>query len=58
LSLDSLNTRANVMRNFNLMVTFNPSDIIRVDGYANLALQRARLQDAWRLVRWRDESNF
>jgi hypothetical protein len=58
LSLDSLNTRANVMRNFHLMVTFNPSDIIRVDGYANLALQRARSQDPWRLVRWRDESNF
>lgn len=58
LSLDSLNTRANVMRNFNLTVTFNPSDIIRVEGYANLALQRARSQDAWRLIRWRDESNF
>lgn len=58
LSMDSLNTRANVMRNFNLTVTFNPADIIRVDGYANLALQRARSQDAWRLIRWRDESNF
>jgi hypothetical protein len=58
LSLDSLNTRANVMRNFNLTVTFNPSDIIHVDGYANLALQRARSQEPWRVVRWRDESNF
>lgn len=37
-STDSLNTQAYVSRNFNLTVTFNPSDIIRVDGYATLAL--------------------
>jgi hypothetical protein len=58
LSLDSLNTHANVMRNFNLTVTFNPGDVIRVDGYANLALQRGRSLDPWRVSRWRDESNF
>lgn len=58
LSSDSLNTLTSVTRNFNLTVTFNPSDIIRVDGYANLTLSRVRSQDAWRLIRWRDESNF
>ncbi len=58
LSSDSAGTSANVTRNFNLTVTFNPSDIIRVDGYANLALARAKPKDPWQIVRWRDESNF
>ncbi len=58
LSTDSLNVRANVTRNFNLTVTFNPSDVIRVDGYANLALARLKSQDPWGVIRWRDESNF
>ena len=58
LSNDSRNTLTSVTRNFNLTVTFNPSDIIRIDGYANLTLARARSQDAWHLIRWRDESNF
>jgi hypothetical protein len=57
-STDSLSTRANVSRNFNLTVTFNPSDIIRVDGYATLALARPESQKPWLIIRWRDESNF
>jgi hypothetical protein len=58
LSTDSLNTQASVSRNFNLTVTFNPSDIIRVDGYATLALARSASEKPWQIVRWRDESNF
>lgn len=58
LSTDSLNTQASVSRNFNLTVTFNPSDIIRVDGYATLALARSGAEKPWQIVRWRDESNF
>lgn len=58
LSTDSLNTQASVSRNFNLTVTFNPSDVIRVDGYATLALARLDAQKPWQIVRWRDESNF
>ncbi|MBI3789125.1 MAG: hypothetical protein HY276_12825 [Ignavibacteriales bacterium] len=58
LSVDSLNTEATVSRNFNLTVTFNPSDIIRVDGYANLALARKEARQQWQIVRWKDESNF
>ncbi|MDD8018886.1 MAG: hypothetical protein PHP42_10975 [Bacteroidota bacterium] len=53
---DSL--KQSVTRNFNLTVTFSPSDIVRVDGYANLTLERARESDVWRITRWRDESNF
>ena len=58
LSTDSLSTQASVIRNFNLTVTFNPSDIIRVDGYATLALARPGAEKPWQIVRWRDESNF
>lgn len=50
--------RVNIVRGFNLTITFNPTDIERVDGYANLTLERARPADPWRIVRWRDESNF
>jgi hypothetical protein len=51
-------TSANIVRGFNLTITFNPSDIERVDGYANLTFQRPRIGDRWKIVRWRDESNF
>jgi len=57
-STDSTNTRTNVSRNFNLTVTFNPTDIIRVDGYATLNLTRPRSDVPWLIARWRDESNF
>jgi hypothetical protein len=58
LSTDTLNRFVTVSRNFNLTVTFNPSDILRVDGYVSLAMTRPTADDAWRIVRWRDESNF
>lgn len=58
LSRSDDSTAANVSRNFNLTVTFNPGDIIRVDGYVTLSLIRSSESDPWRIVRWRDESNF
>jgi hypothetical protein len=51
-------TQVNVVRGFNLTIVFNPSDIERVDGYANLTLTRQRVSDPWKIIRWRDESNF
>lgn len=57
-STDSLNTLASVNRNFNLTVTFNPSDIVRVTGYASMTLRRPTSTEEWRIVRWRDESNY
>ncbi len=58
ISEDSLNTAAIVNRNFNLTVAFNPGQIERVDGYVSLALVRAVATEPWRILRWRDESNF
>jgi hypothetical protein len=57
-SLDSTGLRTNIIRGFNLTVTFNPSDIPRVDGYANLIFARQTATSPWKLVMWRDESNF
>ncbi|MGA9118411.1 MAG: hypothetical protein WB699_03510 [Bacteroidota bacterium] len=50
--------QVSVVRGFNLTIVFNPSDIERVDGYASLTFQRERVTDPWRIVRWRDESNY
>ena len=58
LTTDSSGTQANVTRNFNLTVTFNASDIVRVDGYANFTLERPQSQSPWKIQRWQDESNF
>lgn len=53
---DSLNT--SITRGFNLTVTFTANDIFRVDGYANMNFQRSSLNNVWKIIRWRDESNF
>ena len=53
---DSL--RANVSRTFNLAVTFNPSDIVRVDGRVSLDLRRSSTMQPWKMTLWKDESNF
>lgn len=52
---DTLQT---IVRSFSLTVTFNPGDVERIDGYANVQLRRANPGAAWQLTRWRDESNF
>jgi hypothetical protein len=55
-SSDSLN--ANIVRSFNLTITFNPTDIIRVDGRVNLSLRKNPDTGKWAITRWLDESNF
>jgi hypothetical protein len=55
-TLDS--TSMTIVRGFNLTIVFNPSNIERIDGYANLTFERSRMSDPWRIIRWRDESNY
>lgn len=55
-SVDS--TDATIVRSFNLNVTFNPTDVVRVDGRVNLSLKRNTETRKWKIVRWIDESNF
>lgn len=47
----------NIVRSFNLTVTFNPTDIIYIDGRVNLLLLK-KGGDTWQISRWNDESNF
>ncbi|MCX6149819.1 MAG: hypothetical protein NTX22_04775 [Ignavibacteriales bacterium] len=47
----------NIVRSFNLTITFNPTDIVRVDGKVNLTLRKNTI-NKWQIVRWIDESNF
>jgi len=58
ISADTGATQRTVVRGFNLTVTFNPSDILSVDGYANLTFARDAANGPWRIIRWHDESNF
>lgn len=53
---DSLN--AIIIRAFNLTITFNPTDIVRVNGRVNLSLRRDPASQTWAITRWIDESNF
>ncbi|MGE5681602.1 MAG: hypothetical protein ACM34K_12060 [Bacillota bacterium] len=50
------NDSTNIVRSFNLTITFNPTDIERVDGKVNLQLTRN--SNKWQIVRWTDESNY
>lgn len=46
----------NVKRSFNLTITFNPSDITRINGFVDMIVHRNSDQDVWRIKTWRDES--
>ena len=47
---------SHIVRSFNLTITFNPTDIIYIDGRVNLTL--AKEKNKWKITRWIDESNF
>lgn len=47
----------NIIRSFGLTITFNPTDVISVDGKINLSLKKDS-GSKWRIVNWLDESNF
>lgn len=47
----------NIVRSFNLTITFNPTDVIFIDGRVNLTL-RENQNEKWKIVKWVDESNF
>jgi len=55
-TIDSLD--ANIVRSFNLNITFNPTDVIRIDGRVNVSLKLDPITKKWRMTRWIDESNF
>jgi hypothetical protein len=56
-SFNTDSTIANISRGFNLTVTLNPNDIIRVYGYAKFQLGRQQSQDPWMITSWYDGSD-
>ncbi len=50
--------RSRVVRSFNLTVTLEQGEVFRTDGNVNFTLIRQDSLAAWRLVRWRDESEL
>ncbi len=46
-----------IVRSFNLTITFDPTDIVYVDGRVNLTLAKDA-NKKWKILRWIDESNF
>lgn len=46
-----------IIRSFNLTITFNPTDIIFVDGKVNLILSK-QINGKWKITNWIDESNY
>jgi hypothetical protein len=55
-TIDSLN--ASIIRSFNLNITFNPTDVVRIDGRVNVSLVQDPVSRKWYMNRWIDESNF
>lgn len=51
-------TNANIVRGFNLTVTFNPTDVVRIDGRVNLTLKKDSLTKKWQISGWLDETNY
>lgn len=47
-----------ISRSFNLTIVFNPADIVRLNGIANFRLRKNPIDKKWRIVSWRDESNY
>jgi hypothetical protein len=56
--LTNENRDARVIRPFNLTITLETGDVFRGDGNVNFMLVRADTSEAWKLRRWRDESEF
>jgi hypothetical protein len=45
-----------VKRSFNLTITFNPSNIVRLSGFADMSLLKSSADSKWRIYKWVDES--
>jgi hypothetical protein len=55
---DSLVWIRDISRGFTLTVVFSPTDIIPVQGRANFRLTRSNPVNPWKILIWRDESNY
>lgn len=46
----------NIKRSFNLTITFNPSNVVRLNGFADMSLIKNSNDLKWRIYKWKDES--
>jgi hypothetical protein len=47
-------TETTINRRFSLTVTFNPSEVIEVDGNVIFQMKRQHVDDPWKIVQWQD----
>lgn len=47
-----------ISRGFILTITYSAGDVERAQGRVNLRIERDRSTDVWKIIRWRDESNY
>ncbi len=57
-TVDDPPLRAQIVRPFNLTVSLDGGSVFRGSGNVNFLLVRADTTAAWRLLRWRDESEL
>jgi len=48
--------RQTLKRSFNLTITFNPSNVVRLSGFADMSLLKNTADSKWRIYKWKDES--
>ena len=58
ISSSGSDTLKSIERGFDLTVTFNPSDVTRIDGYALLTFERASAGASWKIRSFREKTNF
>ncbi len=46
----------NIKRSFNLTITFNPSNVVRLYGFTDMNLVKSTTDSKWRIFKWKDES--
>ena len=51
-------TQARIVRSFSLTINLEGGDVFRGDGNVNFILSRVAEGQAWKLLRWRDESEL
>ena len=51
-------TTAEIVRGFNLTITFSPTDVITLDGRVDMSLIKDPQSGKWLISKWIDETNF
>jgi hypothetical protein len=51
-------TTAEIVRGFNLSITFSPTDVPSVEGRVDMSLKKDPQSGKWLISKWIDESNF